>query len=165
MTAPAFRGVVCACAVMLTLAACGGGNEQTDGQSTSTTDTAASSSTTAERVDAQPLIACLRDVGAEPERSTDNELYAPLVTDPGFEASIDAWRGTTTVRDYDSIYLFVFKDRGALERALAAFDDPALKIKLINRWNVLWTWAGPVTERIPDEQVDTVNGCLVRAAA
>jgi hypothetical protein len=79
--------------------------------------------------------------------------------------SIDAWRGTTTVGDYDSIYFFVFRDRAALERASAAFEDPALKVKLINRWNVLWTWAGPVTERPPEAQVDAVNGCLKRSAS
>lgn len=161
MTSPA-RAAATALAVVVVAAGCGGSDRPTAQR---TSSTAAPSSTTAERVGVDALIACLRDVGAKPKRSTDNELYAPLVTDKGFQASVDAWRGTTTVRDYDSIYLFVYRDRASLERALAGFDDQALKFKLINRWNVLWTWAGPATRRPPDQQVDTVNGCLVRAAS
>lgn len=153
-----FATIAAAVAAAHSLSACGGSGSE----SAAKAPTTSTSSTTTAVVQASALLSCLKDVGAQPRRSFDNELFAPLVIDKGFVASIDAWRGTTTYGDYDSIYLFIYKDRQALERARAQFDDP-MGTFLINRWNVLWTWAD-TTRRPPDEQVESINGCLARAA-
>ncbi|MCX6390740.1 MAG: hypothetical protein NT122_08970 [Solirubrobacterales bacterium] len=104
-------------------------------------------------------------MGAEPKRSTDNQLYAPLVQDPDFEIGYDAWRGSKWAdEDYSSIYLWIYRSATSADRALSGlasdpdFSDMADGIQTVD--NVLWTT--DLGDPTPDQQ-DLFDGCITRA--